>query len=190
MSGPSWIGVPDLYLICVAKSNTIMSYGAIDPGAESRAGEGGAGVARAGTSMVEAAVALSRESANPRSRSVVALSPKWHLHRLHAPLDRRRFDTHRCLGSGQRRRKSGTPEIRGPASWRGQTRDMRRSRPAFRLWNRALPLRRAAPCTALLGSRQARATSPRREPKTRSTPASFEKIPPEIPGLPRNGPGR
>ena len=28
----------------------------------------------------------SRESANPRSRSVVALSPKWHLHRLHTPL--------------------------------------------------------------------------------------------------------
>src|SRR6266404_3109758 len=48
LSGPSWIGVPDLCLICVVKSNTIMSYGAIDPGAESRAGEGGAGVARTG----------------------------------------------------------------------------------------------------------------------------------------------
>jgi hypothetical protein len=61
LSGPSSIGVLDLCLICVAKSNTIMSHGAIDPGAESRAGEGGAGVARAGDQHVEAAVALSRD---------------------------------------------------------------------------------------------------------------------------------
>jgi hypothetical protein len=38
----------------------------------------------------------------------------------------------------------------------GQTRDRRRGRPAFRLWNRAPPLRRAAPCTAPPGSRHPR----------------------------------
>ena len=47
-------------MICVAKGNTIMSHGANDPGAESRAGEGGAGVARAGDQH-GGAVALSRD---------------------------------------------------------------------------------------------------------------------------------
>jgi len=50
----------------------------------------------------------SRESANPRSRSVVALSPKWHLHRLHLYLPspaRRRRSTAPPLATAYRRQK-------------------------------------------------------------------------------------